>query len=241
MPDRGDSQVTTPVTALLHPTLYNGSDPQVTVSEEAATMQTPKPSDTNRMSAAPTQSRHAKPLAAAIASLALLAAGCGSSSPASSRTGSPGSFTTAAFKYSSCMRDHGLPSFPDPTMTDHDGQQVAFLAVTIPVDPSPAFKGAQKACRGILPTPSNISATQLAQQKHARELHILAFAECLRSHGIPDFPDPTSQGQLTAEMIDAAGIDLHAPAVLTAAKACIGTTDGAISAADVQRAVNGTQ
>jgi len=204
-------------------------------------MQTIQPSHTNLLSAARTRSRRAKPMAAAIASLALLAAGCGSSSPASPNTGSAASFTAAAFKYSSCMRNHGLPSFPDPTMTDHNGQQVAYLTATIPIDPSPAFKSAQNACRGILPTPNNTSPTQLAAQQNAREQHILAFAKCLRSHGIPDFPDPTSQGQPTLEMVNAAGVDLHAPAVLNGAKACLGTTDGAITAADVQRALTGTQ
>ncbi len=204
-------------------------------------MQTIQPSHTNLLSPARSPSRRAKPMAAAIASLALLAAGCGSSSPASPNAGSPTSFTTAAFSYSGCMRNHGLPSFPDPTMTDHNGQQVAFLAVTIPVDPSPAFKTAQNACRGILPTPNNISPTQRAQQQNAREQHILAFAKCLRSHGIPDFPDPSSQGQLTLEMLNAAGVDLHAPTVLAAAKACLGTARGAITTADVQRALTGTQ
>jgi hypothetical protein len=204
-------------------------------------MQTVQPTHTNLLSKARTQSRRPKPMAAAIASLALLAAGCGSSSPTNPNAESPASFTAAAFKYSSCMRNHGLPSFPDPTMTDHKGQQVAFLAVTIPVDPSPAFKNAQKACRGILPTPNNTSPTQRAAQQNAREQHILAFAKCLRSHGIPDFPDPTSQGQLTLEMVNAAGVDLHAPTVLTAVKACLGTTDGSITAADVQRALTGTR
>ena len=203
-------------------------------------MQTIQPSDTNLLSAAPTQSRPAKPLAAAIVSLALLAAGCGASSPNNSNTGSPASFTAAAFRYSSCMRDHGLSSFPDPTMTDHDGQQVAYLTATIPVDPSPAFKSAQNACRGILPPPINASPTQLAQQQ-ARKEHVLAFAKCLRNHGIADFPDPNSQAQLTLEMVNAAGVDLHAPTVLTAAKTCLGTTDGAITAADVQRALDGSQ
>ena len=203
-------------------------------------MQTIQPSHTNLLSAARTQSRRAKPMAAAIASLALLAAGCGSSSPGSPNAESPASFTTAAFSYSSCMRNHGLPSFPDPTMTDHNGQQVAYLTATIPINPSPAFKSAQNACRRILPTPNNTSPTQRAQQQNAREQHILAFARCLRSHGIPDFPDPTSQGQLTLEMVNAAGVDLHAPIVLTTAKACLGTTDGAITAADVQRALTGT-
>jgi hypothetical protein len=138
------------------------------------------------------------------------------------------------------MREHGLSSFPDPTMTDHDGQQIAYLSATIPVDPSPVFKHAQKACGGILPTPSNADQTQLAREQQARDEHILAFAQCLRSHGISEFPDPTSQGQLTLEMVRAAGVDLGAPAFLTAAKACLGTSAGAITAADVQRAISGT-
>jgi hypothetical protein len=203
-------------------------------------MQTIQPSRTSLLSVTRTQSRRAKPLAAAIASIALLVAGCGSSSPASPNAASAASFTAAAFKYSSCMRNHGLSSFPDPTMTDHNGQQVAYLTATIPINPSPAFKSAQNACRGILPRPINASAAQLAQQQQAREQHLLAFAKCLRSHGIPDFPDPTSQGQLTLEMVNAAGIDPHAPTVLTAAKSCLGTSDGAITTADVQRALTGT-
>jgi hypothetical protein len=70
---------------------------------------------------------------------------------------------------------------------------------------------------------------------------VLAFARCLRSHGVPDFPDPTSQGRLTVEMVTAAGVDLHAPVVLTAAKVCLPTAHGAITGADVARAVNGPQ
>jgi hypothetical protein len=98
--------------------------------------------------------------------------------------------------------------------------------------------------RGVLPTPSNTSPTQLAQlaqQEHARERHILAFAQCLRTHGVPAFPDPTSRGQLTREMLGADGVDLHASALHTAARACLGAAGGAmITAADVERALTGT-
>jgi hypothetical protein len=45
-------------------------------------MQTIQPSHTSLLSAADTHSRRAKSLAAAIASVALLTAGCGTSSPA---------------------------------------------------------------------------------------------------------------------------------------------------------------
>lgn len=202
-------------------------------------MHTAHPSDTDRPPTARTRSRQAMPLATAIATLALLAAGCASSAPASPGTGSPVSFTAAAFRYSRCMRSHGLPSFRDPMMTDHDGQQVAYLTATISPRPSPAVASAQNACRGILPTPSNATATQLAQPQHTREQQLLAFARCVRRHGVTGFPDPTTQGQLTLEMVEAAGVDLHASAVLSAAKACLATANGAISAADVERAPNG--
>lgn len=175
----------------------------------------------------------------AIASVALIAAGCGSASPTSSTTPqSPQSDVAAAFKYSSCMRGHGVTNFPDPQVTSSASHQSIRLVVPRSLAPAPQFQAASKACRGILPMPS---AAQEAQRQHAEELGKLAFARCLRSHGIRDFPDPTSQGQLTLQMLTAAGIDVHAPAVATAAKACVGASNGTITPADVQRAVSGTQ
>jgi hypothetical protein len=179
--------------------------------------------------------------AAAIASLAVLAAGCGSSSGTSSTDPSPQSFVGAAYKYASCMRNHGVTNFPEPQVSSHNGGRSVVIAVSGLGLRSPQFKAAQQVCRGILPAPPNINPTQVAQQQHARELELLAFARCLRSHGLTGFPDPTSQGQLTIQMVDAAGIDLHAPIVLTAAKACVGVTHGAVTPADVERAVNGGQ
>jgi hypothetical protein len=42
-------------------------------------------------------------------------------------------------------------------------------------------------------------------------------------------------------MIRAAGINLHAPDVLPAARACIGVTHGLITPNDVARAINGQE
>ena len=60
---------------------------------------------------------------------------------------------------------------------------------------------------------------------------MLAFARCMRSHGFPSFPDPTSTGELTHEMLANAGINLHQPAVVQAADACVGVTHGVITKA----------
>jgi hypothetical protein len=176
---------------------------------------------------------------AAIACAALLLAGCGGSSSGNGIGPSPATFTAAAFKYASCIRVHGLSSFADPVMTDHDGQQVGYLATPGAVLASPAFKTANAACQSILsPT---LDTTQSSASKAERDKHMVAFSTCMRTHGVSGFPDPTGQGQLSEQAITAAGVDLHAPAVLAAAKTCLPSADGTISAQQVERASEGEQ
>ena len=201
-------------------------------------MRLTQPPKANRTEGSRTRRRPAIAVITAIASAALLAAGCGSSS-ASGPGPSPATFTAAAFKYASCMRGQGLPSFPDPSMTDHNGQQVAYLATPSSLVASPAFKAADKVCQKILAPVLDTTQNRAAQA--AREQHMAAFAKCMRSHGVPGFPDPTNQGQLTQQMITNAGVDLHAPAVFAAAKTCLPAADGAISPQQVVSAVGGTQ
>jgi hypothetical protein len=137
------------------------------------------------------------------------------------------------------MRNHGLTNFPDPRVTSSPGHQSVMLRISPAISSSPLFKSAQHACQSLLPAPNNANPAQAAAQEHAREQALLAFAKCLRAHGLSRFPDPTSQGQLTLAMVHDAGIDLQAPNVLPAAKACVGLTHGIITYADVERAVSG--
>ena len=197
-----------------------------------------QPPEANETHRTPTWSRRAILLTAALASAALLAAGCGGGS--SSTPGpSAASFTAAAFRYASCMRHHGLSSFPDPSMTDHNGQKVGYFATPSSLAASPAFKSANKACQAILLP--ELDTAQAAAARTAREQHMLAFARCIRGHGVSRFPDPTTQGQLTQQMIASAGVDLQAPAVFAATKACLPAADGAITAQQLERAVNAGQ
>lgn len=106
---------------------------------------------------------------------------------------------------------------------------------------TPHFAAASSACRAILPAPGGGNPVSLAAAQQARKKDLLAFARCLRTHGVANFPDPTAQGQLTLEMVHSAGVDLQAPSVLPAARACVGVTQGAITLADVERAVSGSQ
>jgi hypothetical protein len=167
--------------------------------------------------------------------LAALLAGCGSSSPPAtaqgSQTGGPGK---QAFAYAHCMQQHGVPSFPDPVVHTSGGQTSIKQVAPASVVNAPAFKGAQKACASLQPGPGPGGGGDQGPGKNA----LLAFARCLRSQGLTTFPDPNAQGQLTGQMITAAGIDLHSPGVLTAAEKCVGVTHGAITMAMVERAIN---
>jgi hypothetical protein len=174
-----------------------------------------------------------------LSAVALLVAGCGSSGAGVSGTGtsggpSPAHFATDAYKYSACMRDHGVENFPDPVVSSSAGQTSVRLSLPAGTAQSPQFTKARTACRGLIPALKNGS----QQTRNGPPLKdVLGFAECMRSHGIANFPDPTAQGRLSVPMITAAGIDLQAPGVRTAALACVPASHGALTRADIERAL----
>jgi hypothetical protein len=178
-------------------------------------------------------------LAASIAGLAALAAGCGGSKgPAATDTQSAQSSqqngVAAAYSYARCMRSHGVPNFPDPKVSSSPGHTSVAIAVNPSETGSPKFSSAQKACKGILPTPGDARA-----QEQAHKQTLLAFARCLRANGVHDFPDPDVQGQLHLQTVIAAGVDIHSRTFLDAARACVGVTHGAITMAQIQAGING--
>ena len=191
--------------------------------------------------------RRAIPATAAVISAALLVAACGGATTTTSTTnatggsggGPPKNFLPDAYKYSACMRNHGVSDFPDPVVSHSgNGTQVS-IHVSQADGTSPQFKTAQQACRGILPAPSNADLAAQAQQRRIHGQELLAFARCLRGRGINGFPDPNAQGDLSLQMIQAAGIDLTAPQVRTAALACVSASNGTITRADVIQATSG--
>jgi hypothetical protein len=123
---------------------------------------------------------------AALAMIALLGAGC---SKAPADTGTSSNKNTAAtrakaVKFAECMRDNGVREFPDP---DASGAlTVDGVANGSSVDTgSAAFKKAMAACKDLQP-PGFTGRKRSAQvQKVA-----LKFAQCVRDHGVKDFPDP---------------------------------------------------
>lgn len=162
-----------------------------------------------------------------------LAAACGGS-PAPTQGQSSKTPAQQAFAYARCIRAHGVPAFPDPQVVTTPGSVGIRQAVPAGAGLSPAFTAAQKACRGIMPAPGKGGGGDHGPGKPV----LLAFAHCLRAHGMTGFPDPNADGQLTIEMISAAGVDIHTRSFLSAAKACVGVTHGAITMAQVATAIS---
>ena len=178
-------------------------------------------------------------IVAAVAAAAITA--CGSSSPSS--TNSAGSaptqaqiqrFQNDAIKFTECMRAHGVANFPDPPTTNDPSSGRTWKSAF--GNQSPGFVAAAAACQHFMPRVGAHS--QNSAPSRAQIAAMLAFARCIRSHGLVNFPDPTSNG-ITHQMVVAAGIDLHQPAVVQAADACAGVTHGYITKAIVARFIAG--
>jgi hypothetical protein len=134
--------------------------------------------------------------------IGLISAGCGSSASSESGTasstgtasssGSGGSTGTAssgadkkltkqekAVKFAECMRANGVPHFPDP---DPNGDSNFGVDVTREV-----WLKAIDACKALKP-PGALSSKRTPKEQSAS----LRFAQCVRDHGVKDFPDPVN-------------------------------------------------
>jgi hypothetical protein len=127
------------------------------------------------MGKAPSNAR----IAFAVIACGLAIAACGSSEkPSASASGED-----PALEFAQCMRAHGVPSFPDPS--PGGGIQIGARSGINPF--SPAFKSAQASCQKLLPGGGPGSEHPSAQAK----AQMLQISECMRRHGISEFPDPT--------------------------------------------------
>jgi hypothetical protein len=147
---------------------------------------------------------------AAAIGLSLFASACGSSSAKVAQVGT-GTGTNAGQHpqtFSACMRSHGVPSFPD---ANTEGSiDAAGIDET-----SPAFRAAYHSCGGRLQgrrRPVHGQSTPELQRQ------LLAFAKCLRSHGVRKFPDPIFHPDGRVET----GVpqDPNSPSFIAAASAC---------------------
>jgi hypothetical protein len=145
---------------------------------------------------------------AAAASISFLTAACGGGGATAGAGASPSAASTYAKEvaYAQCMRSHGVPSYPDP---DSNGQ-FDLNGATINIH-SAAYQSAQNACKSLQPALPGQSQAQNASKA-------LKFAQCMRSHGVPKYPDPSSNGSFHISV--SSGINPQSPTFKAAEQAC---------------------
>jgi len=111
------------------------------------------------------------------------------SSNASSPSDSSSKLEAQLLKFAECMRLHGDSSYPDPVI-DSNGQPHLSGTPQEYQAATPQFTAAKEACYKYTPAGSETPAEQATALAKA-----VKFAACMRSHGQPNFPDPSSTGQ----------------------------------------------
>jgi len=111
------------------------------------------------------------------------------------------------------MRSHGIPNFPNPTSSGQFRIQNKNNSMD---QSSPQFISANKACQKLLPNGGQLTPAQQAQQ----QVDALKFAECIRAHGFPKFPDPTANGSGAGTNFKALGINVFSPQFQAAQQIC---------------------
>jgi hypothetical protein len=133
----------------------------------------------------------------AAAALALLAAACGSSPSSAGSGGSSnaggsakpstagGSANARLVVFSRCMRSHGVPNFPDPQAGASNAKFPSAQQLQVS---SSQLSTAENACQRLLPVGVDDQFSPAEVPLLLRGM--LPFSRCMRSHGVPNFPDP---------------------------------------------------
>ena len=90
----------------------------------------------------------------------------------------------AALAYAQCIRNNGVPDFPDP---DAQGN---FRSASHELQGDPKFEAALRACRNLAPG----AAHEQNRGSPAFVAQARKFAQCVRDNGVPNFPDPGPDG-----------------------------------------------
>ena len=158
------------------------------------------------------EGRAAGLLAAVLAVVSLSLAACGGS-PSKAVAGlrsttitSPSSGAqsplSVALRFASCMRAKGVTNYPDPSNNGRPQSLNQFNAS------SPTFLRAFQACQKYVPVGEGIG----PPPPSAAELRFaLAFAQCIRKHDFPQFPDPIATAEDPAQGYFTLGRGMYFP------------------------------
>lgn len=161
-------------------------------------------------------------IAAAAAAVLLSACGGATSNHTHSANSTPYGPKNSPYAVSKCMRANGLTHFPDPVQGSGgvgfpEGLTISVegeLTVDGVTFSGPALKHAEAACKEYLPGGNGPPPTPTAQQKY----RMVEMAQCMRTHGVPSFPDPGSAGPVGATKVTLPG--QNTPAFKHALQVC---------------------
>jgi hypothetical protein len=142
----------------------------------------------------------------ATAALVLLAACSGSPastdpgrSPSSAGSGGSPSAGGSLLAFSHCMRSRGVPDFPDPQPGASNAKFPSAQQLGVS---SSVYQAADDACQHLLPAgvddqfpPAEVQQLLIGMRQ---------FSQCMRSHGVPNWPDPSvdSEGRPVFDLSD---------------------------------------
>ncbi|HEY1831151.1 MAG TPA: hypothetical protein VGG38_13010 [Acidimicrobiales bacterium] len=174
--------------------------------------------------------RRAALVTAGILTVGVAIAACGGPSTPGAATGSTtttsvsasagaGTDTSKLVAYSSCMRSHGIPSFPDPSSNGGISKQ-SLISAEGGVSNS-QVQTATNACQSLLVAAGDSLSGEPVQTIPTQDQQdYLNAVACLHSHGITAFPEPIfSGGQVEFPMLEHL-VDLNSPQVKQALQIC---------------------
>jgi hypothetical protein len=117
----------------------------------------------------------------------VLVAGCAASAGNATASG-PTPTGIAGLAFAECMRSNGVPNFPDPSPGG------GFVVGGPAINPSsPAVSAAKEKCQEYVPILGGSGGPAFSPQVQEQALaKLLKIAQCMRQHGIADFPDPSA-------------------------------------------------
>lgn len=176
-----------------------------------------RPTDAKRRGARP---RRAGLIIAVFVGLTVFLGGCGGgsggsgSAPSGQDPSSPGSSQSGAVAFAQCVRSHGVPDFPDP--------QNGHFLISGADQNNPDFNSAVQTCQHLLGPGGATNGGSNGGGSNNSQL--LAFAQCMQTHGVPQFPDPTANGGIGLPQ----GVDPNSPQFQKAWRECQSKLPGSL-------------
>src|SRR5450755_5017393 len=148
----------------------------------------------------------------------LLVSGCGSDPPASKPVTS--TVTAEMVAFSKCMRGHGVSGFPDPgAVANPEENSIGGIPIPSTINPSsPVFETAQNACQALFF--ARFSRQGKPSLTASQKASLIALSQCMRTHGVPAYPDPTFPPGGGISIGFGPGVNAQSPAFKQAQATC---------------------